>query len=465
MNDWASRRKSIYLFFVVLFFTVISFLVFWKFWYNAPTCFDKTKNGDEAGIDCGGSCSLVCSGEVSPLIIRSDPRAFEVLPGVWSVVVYIENRNTNFDAIYVPYTFSLYGEGNSVLATRSGATILPKSKISGVFEGSISINSNDNVRRTSFELGNDIAWQKNDNHNDEVSITHSSLLREESAPRIEAKVNNNSIQDIKNIELIASIFDGADNTIAVSRTFVENLKKDTSSDVFFTWPKPFDLGVRVCEKPSDTVLLLDRSGSMSSISEDPPEPMTSVKTAASSFVDELSPKDKVSVISFATMPKDPVDSILTSNFQEAKKSISSIEIEKGSTQYTNIFDALRTGFLELESGRSSQGSSRVMILLTDGIANYPKSPEGTSSSLDTKYAEALSLEEALKVKQKDINIYTIGLGKDINENFLKQVASSETNYFFSPTAKELSKIYKDISSSICKEKPVRIEITYKILEG
>ncbi len=464
MNDWASRRKSIYLGVIVLFFTLVASFLFWKFWYKTPTCFDNIKNGNEIAVDCGGSCSLVCSGEALQPIIRSDPRAFEVIPGVWSVVVYVENQNSNLDATYVPYTFSLYGENNELLATREGATTLPKNKISGIFEGSISATSSKKIKRATFELGKNIAWQSNTKTSDELSITHSSLLREDTAPRVEARVKNNSIENINNIELIASIFDGADNTIAVSRTFIDNLKKDSSSDIFFTWPKPFDLGVKVCEKPSNVALLLDRSGSMSSLGTNPPEPLTSVKTAATSFIDELSSKDRASVISFATMPTDPIDSLLSNNFAEVKNAINAIDIEKGSTQYTNVLDVLRFGSIELESSRANENSSKVLILLTDGIANYPKDPKGSSSSADNKYAEDLSLTESQMIKQNGISIYTIGLGKDINESFLKQISSSESNYFFSPSTKELKEIYKKISSSICKEKPVRIEISYKILK-
>lgn len=463
MNDWASRRKSIYLGVIVLFFTLVSSFIFWKFWYKTATCFDNVKNGDEFGVDCGGSCSLVCSVEAQPAIIRSDPRVFEVIPNIWSVIVYVENQNANFDANYVPYVFSLYGEDNKLLATREGATILPRSKTSGIFEGSINITSGERVRRATFELGKGISWQRSDNTSDELLITHSSLLREETAPRVEARVKNDSIEDIGNIELIISIFDGADNTIAASRTFIENLKKNASNDVFFTWPRPFDLGIKVCEKPSNTVLLIDRSGSMSSLGKSPPEPLTSVKTAASSFVDELSNRDSVSVISFATMPKEPTDSLLSNNFADIKNAINSIDIENGSTQYTNISDSLRAGFTELESSRANEASSKVLILLTDGIANYPKDPKGNSGS-DTKYAEDMGLLEAKNIKQNGVNIYSIGLGEGINEDFLKQIASTEANYFFSPTTQELSQIYKNISSSICKEKPARIEITYKILK-
>lgn len=463
MNEWASRRKSIYLAIVVVFFTLLASLLFWKFWYSTPTCSDGLKNGDETGIDCGGSCSMICSAEALPLVIRSDPRVFEVIQNVWSTIIYIENQNSNLDASYVPYTFYFYDEQNNLLYKREGITVVPKNKTSAIFEGSINIESGKKVKRVTFELGKDISWSRNSFASDELAITHSSLLREETAPRVEARVKNESIEDIEDIELVISVFDGADNTIAASRTFIDKLNKNSSTDVFFTWPRPFDLGVKVCEKPSNTVLLLDRSGSMSSLGSNPPEPLTSVKTAAASFVDELGDKDRVSVVSFATNVKDPIESTLTNSFDLVKKAIGSIEIEKGTTQYTNIYDALRVGFLELESKVTDQSSSKVMILLTDGVANYPKNPQGKNTEDDTKHAEALSLEQAVGVKQAGVDIYTIGLGKDINESFLKQLASDNNKYFFSPTTKELREIYKNISSNICKQKPAKVDITYKIL--
>lgn len=461
MNDWASRRKSIYLGFVVLILTIISFIFFWKFWYKTPTCFDGVRNGDEDGIDCGGSCSLVCSVDVLPLVVRSDPRIFEVLPGVWSVIVYVENQNTNLDASYTQYTFKFYDDDNNIIYERSGTTIIPKNKTSAIFEGSISPERG-RIKRVTFELGKDIYWQKNESK-DEIVITHSAILREETSPRIEARVKNNSIEDIENVELIISIFDGNDNTIAASRTFVEKINKNSYSDVFFTWPKPFELGTKICEKPTDLVLLIDRSGSMTSLGTNPPEPLTSVKIAAVSFIDELSTNDRVAVISFATNQKKPIELELTDDFSKVKDSINSILIEKGGVQYTNIAEALRAGFVELESARASEDHNKVLILLTDGIANYPKDPVGKSESDDIKYAEDLSIKEAMQIKNNGVSIYTIGLGQSINESFLKQIASKEDNYYFSPSTKDLSEIYKNISSSICKEKPVRIDITYKIL--
>ncbi len=462
MNSWASRRKTIILGAVVLVLTAVSFAIFWNFWYRAPTCFDGLKNNDETGIDCGGSCSLICNTGILKPIIRWDPRLFEVLPGTWSALVYVENANTNVDATYVPYTFTMYGEDNQILEERTGATILPKNKTVGIFEGGITTKDGLRPRRAVFELGNNIVWTKNNEAVPNISISHTPLLRLDSAPRVEANIKNNSIEEIKNIELVITIFDGSDNAVAASRTFVEDLKKNENANIFFTWPKPFNLGSKVCEKPSDVVLLLDRSGSMASLGSNPPQPLTLAKEAATSFVRELSSRDKVGLISFATEPQNPIDLLLTDNFNSAEQAVTSIVIEKGATQYTNIYGAVHSAWQELVTPRASDEASKIIILLTDGIATNPKNPDGGTEEDDIKYAENLAVKESADVKKDGLIIYTIGLGENINESFLKIIASGESNYFFAPSAYDLKAIYKDISSRICEEIPARIEITYKI---
>lgn len=463
-NSWATRRKNVYLAVVVLVLTSISFLIFWKFWYTTPTCFDGIKNGDESGTDCGGSCSLVCKSEVLNPILRWDPRLFEIVPGVWSALIYIENPNIDAEAVYVPYTFTIYDEHNDVLIVRQGSTVLPKNKTVGVFEGSIVVPEGKRPRRAIFDIGDKIIWNKSEVPEGKIEITHTPILRLQSAPRVEANVKNNGTRDLEKIELVIAIFDGQDNAVAASKTFLEKLKKGESANIFFTWPRPFELGSKICERPSNVVLLLDKSGSMAEISQNPPEPLNTAKEAAISFVKELGVNDTIGVISFATEAKKPIDMLLTDDLASAEKAINLVEIEKNGVQYTNIYDALHSAWQELATPRVKENSAKVIILLTDGVATYPKNPNGKTEADDTKYAESLALKEAIEIKKDNVTIYVIGLGDKINESFLRQVASEEENYFFAPTADDLKNIYKRISSSICQEIPVRIEITYKILD-
>lgn len=461
MNSWASRRKNIYLSLIVLFLTSFSFFIFWKFWYTTPSCFDGIKNGGETGVDCGGSCNLVCrQGELKP-VVRWDPRLFEVLPGTWSTLVYVENLNTNADGI-APYKFTIYDEANTVIKELEGTTLLPKARTVGIFEGGIIFENSARPKRATFEFEQNITWKRNNEKNPDVEISHSSLLNLDKSPRVEASIKNNEIIDLENIELVAAIFDGSDNAIATSRTFVERVKKDEKVDIFFTWPRPFDLGTKICEKPSDIMLLLDRSGSMNSLSTNPPRPLLDAKEAAISFVNELGEKDKVGLVSFATEASNPIDLALTSDFESAKKAVEAVSILKSGTQYTNIYEPLHFSWQELISSRASDEASKVIVLLTDGVANSPKSPLSKNEKDDIVYAEDLAIKESLNLKQSGISIFTIGLGSTTNESFLKQTASSEENYFFAPSALNLKSVYKNISSRICKEIPARIEITYKI---
>lgn len=462
MSPWASRRKNIILGAIALILTAVVFFGFWRYWYATPSCFDNLKNGDEAGVDCGGACVLVCSGDALSPIIKWDPRLFEVSPGVWSILVYVENPNIDTEATYAPYTFTIYDDAGSVLETRKGVTILPKNKTVGIFEGNITFAQKNKPKRATFEFDQGLIWNKNTELVPDINITHSALLKLESAPRVEANVKNISAKEIKNIELVAAIFDGSDNAIATSRTFVEKLKKDQGVDVFFTWPKPFELGSKVCEKNSDIMLLLDRSGSMASLGNKPPQPLNDAKLAADFFVSQLRPRDKVGLISFANSIKEPIDLSLSTDQNLIKKAIENVNIEASSTQYTNIYAALHGSWQELVSARSTPDNSKITILLTDGVANNPKNPNGKTENDDIKYAEDLALKEAQEMKNNEVAIYTIGLGDKINEIFLQTIASNKESYFFAPTAADLENIYKNISFDICKEVPARIEITYKI---
>lgn len=463
-NEWASRRKMVYLAGAVLVFSLISLLIFFKFWYEEPTCNDGVMNGDEKGIDCGGSCILLCSSATIEPIVKWGPRYFEVLPDVWSAIAYVENPNVDARAVYAEYSLTFYDERGAVIAKREGATVLPKAKTVGVFEGTITMKNNAKPKRAVFEIGDKIVWQNDRGEESNLRITHTPILNLAYAPRVEALVANTGIEELHNIELVISIFDGSDNTIAASRTFIDRLKRNESAQAFFTWPKPFDLGKKMCEKPSNIMLAIDRSGSMASLGGNPPEPLNSTKEAASYFISQIGAKDKVGVVSFATSAKNPIDAQISADVEVAKKAVEAIQIEKTGTQYTNILSAIEASWTELVSSRALQdGVNKVLVLLTDGIANNPRSPTGKTEADDIKYAETLALSKAQEAKRDGVLIYTIGLGDKINDAFLRNIASDEHKYFYAPSAESLKDIYKQISSEICEEVPARIEITHKVL--
>src|SRR3989344_2002169 len=461
MSDWSSRRKAMYMWSAILVLTVITFFIFWNFWYKVPTCFDSFQNGDEEGIDCGGSCSLVCSAAAAEPLLRSDPRVFNVVGDVYSVLAFVENRNVNFEAPYVPYRFRIYDASNKMVYEREGVTAFLKNGTISLFEGNILI-PNVLPKRAELEISKNIRWTKKVEQPPEIELKNSPLLREETAPRIEASISNKSIKDVKNIELVAVVFDGRDNAIAASRTFIERLNKNVTTDVFFTWPTPFTLGEKACEIPSSIVLALDRSGSMASFGTNPVEPLTSVKLAAKNFIAELKGADLASVVSFAT-EASVLTEVMTNDFASLQTGVDAISVQTSGTQYTNIADAIYKSF-ELLSMNEEVKSQKIVILLTDGTATYPLDPKGSKTEAEEiAYAEKAAEAAANTLKQGGAVLYTIGLGKDVNKSFLSRIASSADNFLEAPSTTTLNSVYKKISGSICKEVPARIEVSYKIL--
>lgn len=450
MSSWSAKRKLVY---AIMFFSFVIIVVgipTFFLWYQKPTCFDGKKNGDEIGTDCGGSCRLLCSFEaIEPDVLWS--RSFKVANGIYSSTAYVQNHNFNSEAVNTPYIFKIYDKTNSLIATRTGNAYIPKNKIFAIFEPTINVG--DKVPyRTTFEFTAEPVWVKDDSPTPDLLVREKSLSREDALPRIDASIQNNSLIPFSDIEVVALVYDGKDNAIGASRTYIDSLAKDQSVDVVFTWPAPFDVQTSVCKTPANVMMVIDRSGSMASDSIDPPQPLTDVKNAATLFVNQLSESDKVGVVSYADTSSSPIDSELTSDFTKAKDAILSIKIGTEGLQQTNIGDGLAKALLEFGSERYDTASRKIIIMLTDGLPTRPL------KAGDEKYPETFASKISEEAKTSGVQLYTIGLGTNVNQDYLKSLASSPDYHFATVSSKNLGDIYKQIATSICKDTPTSIEI-------
>ena len=96
-------------------------------------------------------------------------------------------------------------------------------------------------------------------------------------------------------------------------------------------------------------------------------------------------------------------------------------------------------------------------MLTDGIATKPEKSGEPNYPLD--YAEA----KASEAKRNGALLYVIGLGDEVNAEFLKRIASTPEQYFPASSVEELKNIYKEIAVKICKNQPAVIEIIPRII--
>ena len=109
-SAWAHRRRTRTTFII----SAVGFIALAVYitvnMYTPPSCYDRKMNQDERGVDCGGSCALLCPFQVEPPQLLW-ARAFEVSPGTWAALAYLDNPNFNAQAPYAPFRFKSPSSG------------------------------------------------------------------------------------------------------------------------------------------------------------------------------------------------------------------------------------------------------------------------------------------------------------------------------------------------------------------
>lgn len=237
---WASRRKIFYVSIIVLFFVFIGFLIIYPYISKAPTCVDGKQNGDETGVDCGGSCMLACTLQVDELSVLWS-RVFKVVPGRYNAVAYLENQNRNTAIYKINYRFRFADKDNIYVASREGSTYVPPSGKFAIFEPAIDMGNSIPVY-TSFEFTEVPIWvQVSQEKINQLKIFTSDikLENEKTSPIMSATIKNNSLFTIPEVNIIAILYDEKGNAVSASRTFLDILRGEESKIATFTWPEPF----------------------------------------------------------------------------------------------------------------------------------------------------------------------------------------------------------------------------------
>lgn len=239
LMTWASKRKFIYLFIFFGFVFGFGFMILYPRFVVPATCNDGKQNGMERGIDCGGSCSNVCAFDADKISVLWS-RAFEVIPGRYNAVAYIENHNSFAAVRKIKYKFTFADKDNLFIARREGETVIPPAGKFAIFEAGIGTGNSVPVY-TDFEFSEEPMWQnvsKDVLNQLKLNISGVSLEGQNTTPKLSANIKNNSFFDMGEMNIVTILYDNKGNAVSASRTYLEGLLGGDSKDITFTWPKP-----------------------------------------------------------------------------------------------------------------------------------------------------------------------------------------------------------------------------------
>ena len=157
-----------------------------------------------------------------------------------------------------------------------------------------------------------------------------------------------------------------------------------------------------------------------------PTKLEAMKISAKEFVDIAGTAIQAGLASFSSSSTlvETLALMGSSNQTDLKNSIEALSASGG----TCIECGLTEGADELTSSRAREGANKVIILLTDGISTSGDSVTG-----------------AVYCRDRNITVYTIGLGYDVDEVELTNIALlTHGDYYFAPNAETLTNIFESI---------------------
>lgn len=174
-------------------------------------------------------------------------------------------------------------------------------------------------------------------------------------------------------------------------------------------------------RPTDVVIILDRSGSMAN------EKIEHARAAVRELIQQLTTDDRFALVTYSDdagvlIPLTPVNADSRSAWLTQ---VAHIQTDGG----TNISRGLDVG-LDLVTGARASGRTPHVVVISDGLAN-----QGDASH------EGL-VRRARRAAQGEFMLSAVGVGLDFNEFLMNGLADAGTgNYYYLRDATELSSVF------------------------
>jgi len=237
--SWRSRRQGTYFTIFGIIIVILLSVILYPIFIKPATCTDLKQNGNETGIDCGGTCAMYCPKTIA--LPRVDFTAvFPVSDEVYNAVALLTSTATGAGSRSAGYTFTLYDPSGKIINESKGTTFIPSASQFAVFYPQIRTGQRIATRAR-------FTWEEAPINFEKIKLDSNSLPLEESSwkretvldmERINVDITNNSFVNIPESEYIVIVYDENDEPIASSKT-TAILPAHSSQTLYFSWPYVF----------------------------------------------------------------------------------------------------------------------------------------------------------------------------------------------------------------------------------
>ena len=188
--------------------------------------------------------------------------------------------------------------------------------------------------------------------------------------------------------------------------------------------------------PLDVVLVIDGSPSMLNGNN-----VAAAQAATNRFIDDLDfTRDQVAAVLFSgdaqlatPLTTDPVSA--KSQIDDALQAYAHA-CDSFCAGGSNFAAALDVALSEIQGSRRRSTATPLVVFLSDGGNT---GPDFTS--------------EVTQLAGNGVRVITLGLGADVDNLLLRQLASTPNDYFYAPSAAGLAWIYDGVTQDVCRNRP------------
>lgn len=204
------------------------------YFYPESTCFDKSKNQDEEGVDCGGLCTP-CKEQVRDFTVLWT-RFFKIrVEGAYDIAALIENRNQFYAAKSLRYAIKLYDKENILISVKEGRSFANAGEKFVIFEPNFAVRNR--VPAKAIVEIREVSWASKKAKPLPIDILNKNLLLSETPPRVEVAIKNQAAEIFKNIEATAILYGTSGESVGASRTTLESINIYEEARLNFSWPQ------------------------------------------------------------------------------------------------------------------------------------------------------------------------------------------------------------------------------------
>lgn len=221
---------------------------------KTPTCTDNTKNQGEAGIDCGGPCSLICELKEAEFQVK-ETQIFSAGDKRSTLFTEVTNPAQTHPA-KVHYTYEVFLPIGGRALSIEGDSYFKNGETKAIIAPGIEFGVEDisEVRLTIT----DVSWDTSSEDLPNVTLENIETVIPEDNPEANVEVRgflrNTSSDEISTLRLTGVLRDSTDNIIHASVFELQSVKGFAEMPFTIFFPQASEIGVSTSSVKTDILL-------------------------------------------------------------------------------------------------------------------------------------------------------------------------------------------------------------------